>query len=90
MIPLSAYGHKAAAPLGCVTLNGSSQINTLVAGYVSNSGGSTEGAQTIVAGVGPGPYNVSNNYFSASGLFMHFDDLGDTRIRGDYLIERNT
>lgn len=90
MIPRDAQGREAAAPLGCAKLNASGQMSASpVAGRVA-WGSDTEGCQCFIGGVGPGPYQISNNYISGSGLLVHFDNSGHMRWRGDYLIRRNT
>jgi hypothetical protein len=60
------------------------------------------GANAIIAGKGPGPWYVYNNYFSFTGNGFHFDEGGintdhtsyrtSTQFftRGDYFIKRNT
>jgi hypothetical protein len=89
VIPSDSYGREAAAPLGCATLNSSGAISGLVSGSV-HATELTEGCQCFLGGVGPGPYQILNNFISGTGLVMHFDDAGGGRIRGDYLIQRNT
>ncbi|MGH9624256.1 MAG: hypothetical protein ACRD4G_07960, partial [Bryobacteraceae bacterium] len=90
MIPVDKQGHEAAAPLGCVRVNASGQI---ISGGISRGtvyhGIDDEGCQCLIAGVGPGPWKIANNYISGSGIVMHFDNSG-YNWRGDYLIRRNT
>lgn len=52
--------------------------------------GTTEGSNTIIAGNGPGPYILSNGYFSGAGLPMHYDDSGGPFLpRSDFTVNRN-
>lgn len=90
MIPMDSQHREAAAPLGCVLLgvNGHMSANP-VAGAIY-WGSDTEGCQCFIGGIGPGPYQISNNYISGSGIVVHFDNGGGLRWRGDYLIRRNT
>jgi len=53
--------------------------------------GVSEGAQSIIAGKGPGPFLLYNNYVGGSGLTVHFDEGGGQMSdRGDYVIRGNT
>jgi hypothetical protein len=95
------------APISCVHYsNGGIDNGANGSPWCSHSpdvhqGCGTSGLAGIVAGMGPGPYNFSNNYFQATGLFMHFDDTGGRnnfsgywgqthwRNRDDFTIYRN-
>jgi hypothetical protein len=90
--PLDANGRRAALALFTITLSAGSVTGvtganpTLAVGPPSVS----EGANTLIAGNGPGPYLVSNNFFSGAGLTLHFDDSGGTILdRGDYTVTNN-
>jgi hypothetical protein len=89
VLPNNEYGRLAAGPVACAQLNAQGQITKLVEGDPYSSRDDTEGCQCFMAGVGPGPYQIINNYIDASGTVVHFDDTGGTRIRGDYVVERN-
>jgi hypothetical protein len=89
VIPADSYGREAAAPLGCAVLTPQGQIRTLIPGTVSQPEDS-ESCACLLAGIGPGPYQISNNYVSGTGILIHFDDGGGSRFRADYLIQRNT
>jgi len=47
---------------------------TLATDNVEYPQGMGEGTQAIVASVGPGPYQFTNNYYSGTGIPIHFDD----------------
>ncbi|HZS54829.1 MAG TPA: DUF4082 domain-containing protein, partial [Bryobacteraceae bacterium] len=50
----------------------------------------TEGCQCVLAGNGPGPFVVKDNYFEGSGNIWHFDDGGGFDLsRHDYTVYRN-
>lgn len=52
--------------------------------------GVSEGANSIIAGKGPGPYLFYNNYMGGSGLTTNFDEGGGPQTdRGDYVFRNN-
>lgn len=79
----------AAAPIATLTLvNGAL---TAVVNAQEPSTGALEGAASFIAGTGPGPFLIENNYISATGIPIHFDDMGNGHYapgRG-YIIRRN-
>jgi hypothetical protein len=90
VFPKDSYGRLAAGPVACVELTPQTRILKLVPGDPYPSVEEAEGCQCFMAGVGPGPFQIENNYIEGSGNIVHFDDTGGTRIRGDYIVERNT
>jgi hypothetical protein len=49
-----------------------------------------EGAQSFIAGNGPGPVLLQNNLISGTGIPIHFDDSGGWWYeRHDYVVRRN-
>ncbi len=88
--PKNANGRTAAGEIACVDIVGGA-ISTLTNADAFSSADATEGAQSFIAGYGPGPFMIQNNWISGSGIVMHFDDSGDGEYtRGDYTIQRNT
>lgn len=92
-MPVNANGQLAGNWLANFTMSGGN-----ITGASSPSFGQadlpsifgSEGCQFIIAGVGPGPYNFTNNYVSGTGINLHFDDGGNHyALRADYLIKRN-
>ena len=50
----------------------------------------SEGAQSFIAGNGPGPVLLQNNLISGTGIPIHFDDSGGWWYdRHDYVVRRN-
>jgi hypothetical protein len=90
VLPKNRNDRLAAGPVACAQLNAQGQIAKLVEGDPFSSMDNTEGCQCFMAGVGPGPFQITNNYIGATGTVVHFDDTGGTRVRGDYVVERNT
>lgn len=88
--PKNANGRTAAGAIACIPIVGGA-IATPIQADAFSSVDATEGAQSFIAGLGPGPWIITNNYFSGSGIVMHFDDSGGSEYtRGDYTIQRNT
>jgi hypothetical protein len=55
-----------------------------------DDGINTEGCQCLLAGNGPGPFVMKDNYTEGSGNMWHFDDGGGYALsRHDYTIYRN-
>jgi hypothetical protein len=51
----------------------------------------TEGTQGLIAGWGPGPYQMYNNYLEGAGLLWHWDDsAGGLSVGSGYVLQRNT
>ncbi len=88
--PKNANGRTAAGEIACVDIV-SGAITTVQNADAFSSADATEGAQSFIAGYGPGPFMIQNNWISGSGIVMHFDDSGGGEYaRGDYTIQRNT
>ncbi len=88
--PKNANGRTAAGEIACVDIV-SGAITTVQNADAFSSADATEGAQSFIAGYGPGPFMIQNNWISGSGIVMHFDDSGtDIYTRGDYTVQRNT
>jgi len=86
---LDANGRVAGTWVGTLTL--SSGAITSVGNPGVPSYGVTEGAQSFIAGLGPGPFIIARNYISSTGIPMHFDDsAGGAFFPHDYTISRNT
>lgn len=88
VFPRNGDGRVAAAYLGCFYVNSNGALNR---GQGSNPSvaDAPEGAQIFLAGSGPGPYLLQNNYASGSGNWFHFDNAGYGLDRGDYVVRRN-
>ena len=87
-MPLNQYGRVAGAPIAHFELRGGAIVN--VANYGEPSTNVTEGAQSFIAGEGPGPFLIENNYISGTGIPIHFDDSGAGVLFGaDYIVRRN-
>ena len=72
------------------TINLSSGLITSVSNPGEPSTGVTEGAQSFIAGLGPGPFVIQDNYISSTGVPMHFDDSGGgVFFPHDYTVTRN-
>ncbi len=51
----------------------------------------TEGTQGLIAGWGPGPYQMYNNYLEGAGLLWHWDDsAAGLSVGSGYVVQRNT
>ncbi len=88
--PKNPNKRAAAGEIACVTISGGA-IRSVQNADAFSSADDTEGAQSFIAGYGPGPFMIQNNWISGSGIVMHFDDSGDGEYtRGDYTIQRNT
>jgi hypothetical protein len=86
--PLDAGGRLGVGEVATIGIS-----NGLVTSAVSSgepSVNDTEGAQSFVAGLGPGPFLIQNNLISGTGIPMHFDDSGSGWAQPhDYTIRRN-
>ncbi len=89
--PVNAvYGNPAAAGIACVTIT-SGAIASIAGGGFSASRYATEGANYMIGGSGPGPYEVLDTFIEGVGNIWHHDDGGgDARIRNDYTYNRDT
>jgi hypothetical protein len=80
----------AGAPIATMTFTGDAL--TAVHDVQEPSTGVTEGTQSMIAGLGTGPYLIQNNYINATGIAIHFDDMGNGHnlVRESYTLKRNT
>ncbi len=88
VFPVDAKNRQAAGPVACFGVTPTGTLTNIEAGDPYHTAEASEGA-TSIAGTGPGPFQLSNNYISGTGIVIHFDDSGGARIRGDYLVQRN-
>ncbi len=87
--PVDANSRVAGAPLGTIEFTAGAVAS--VTDTEAPSTGVSEGAQSFIAGNGPGPFIIQNNSISGTGIPMHFDDSGSSIFVGhDYTIRRNT
>ena len=86
--PLDANGRLAAGEVATIAIS-----NGVVTGSSSTGEPSVndpEGAQSLIAGLGPGPFLIENNLISGTGISIHFDDGGaGVYFPHDYTIRRN-
>jgi hypothetical protein len=88
--PADGNGRTAALKLATITV-ASGTITAAANADAFSSANDTEGTQAIIAGNGPGPYVIDNNFMSGTGIPLHFDDSGGPFLsRGDYNVTRNT
>ncbi len=91
--PVDGNGRTAAFKIATFNLTAGS-ITAVCAGGCTDpfsSANASEGAASIIAGNGPGPYLFDNNFISGTGIPLHFDDSGGPFLsRTDYTITRNT
>lgn len=88
VFPRNSQGRVAGAYLACWYVNPNASLNRLQRPNWSATD-APEGAQVFLAGIGPGPYLLENNYASGSGNWFHFDNAGYGLDRGDYVVRRN-
>ncbi len=104
--PKNWAGRTSVGIIGCVTLTSGSISNVQRADARTSTFGeinSQSGCNCFIAGIGPGPWLIQNNFLSTTGNGFHHDEGGiagdhyrtGTRdgtafwIRGDYLYRRN-
>jgi hypothetical protein len=88
--PKDSGGGPTAGLIACIDISGGT-ITTVTQADSRTSRYDTEGCQCLIAGKGPGPWMVLDNYISAVGLPWHHDDSGqEWAIAGDYTYKRNT
>lgn len=89
------WGDESVGMVACATITGGSFTSAQTANFWTQGDsplghGNGEGG-SIDPGLGPGPYQLIDNYFEgAPNIFFHFDDGGGLKVpRQGYLIERN-
>ncbi|MFL6451438.1 MAG: DUF4082 domain-containing protein [Bryobacteraceae bacterium] len=104
--PKNWAGRTSVGIVACVTLNSGSISNIQRADARTSTFGevnSQSGCNCFIAGIGPGPWLIQNNFLSTTGNGFHHDEGGiagdhyraGTRdgtafwVRGDYLYRRN-
>jgi len=90
--PLDGNNRQAGGQIAIIGLTAGTVTSNCAYNCISDtySQNNTEGSQSIIAGIGPGPYIFDNDYISGTGIPLHFDDSGGFLARGDYTITRNT
>ena len=75
--PNDANGRIMVAQITDLSITARGHLPRLPTGpAISNLVNLSEGAQSLIAGNGPGPILLENNTISATGLPVHFDDSG--------------
>lgn len=88
--PYNAEGRIAVGQIADLAITDGAITSVVQRGCCQLSVNATEGAQSMIAGNGPGPVILQNNRISASGLPIHFDDSGGSWYdRHDYVVRRN-
>lgn len=104
--PKNWAGRTSVGIIGCITLNGGSITDVRRADVRTSTFGevnSQSGCNCFIAGIGPGPWLIQNNFLSTTGNGFHHDEGGiagdHSRTgsrdgtafwkRGDYLYRRN-
>jgi hypothetical protein len=86
--PLDANGRTGAGEVATIAISNGAVNSAPSTGEPSVSDG--EGAQSFIAGYGPGPFLIQNNTISGTGIPMHFDDSGSgVFLPHDYTVRRN-
>lgn len=92
--PVDGNGRTAGVKIATITMSGGN-ITANCSGPTCvdafSSPNALEGAQSIIAGNGPGPWLITNNTISGTGIPLHFDDAGGPlQPRSDYTITANS
>lgn len=88
--PTNEVGRIGVAQVADLTIANGAFTSFAYRAAVPRSVNASEGAQSLIAGNGPGPVLLQNNTISSSGLPVHFDDSGGTWFyRHDYVVRRN-
>ena len=90
------YARDANGSYGCGPIAGITLTNGAPTGAGNEYGYGasiylTEGTQGLIAGWGPGPFQMYNNYLEGAGLLWHWDDsAGGLSVGSGYVVQRNT
>lgn len=90
--PVNVNGRVAGVKIAVIGIQGVGFTTMCANGCTdpTSSVNSAEGTSAILAGQGPGPYVVNNNFISGTGIPLHFDDAGGSLLpRGDFTITNN-
>lgn len=91
--PVNGSGQNTAEPLFTIAL-AAGAVTSVAAADGFSSHFNTEGTPGLIAGNGPGPILLYNNFISGTGITVHFDDSGGEYLSGqlgrcDYTVQRN-
>lgn len=86
--PKTAAGEVTVAQIACIDVSGGT-IGTVTTANPGFSVFNPEGDSHMLGGIGPGPYKMLRNFSEGAGLLWHWDDGGDEKFRGSYLLAGN-